>query len=197
MLLLRLEPELELRVKEEARGGTGGGGAAAAWKWRPRTTDVAEAPASVARVAGSGDWDSTTSPTLLAPRLVPAPGSKAADEAGVNRSLLMRPRTRAVWLVPADSRRFRAVVTAAAGPQAAEAAVVAVAVDDREVFRQQIDDTAGSGEANACTAPAQAAMGIPIDVDLTDGRRLTVTVDFVPGGGIGGAVRFGSPVIER
>jgi hypothetical protein len=75
--------------------------------------------------------------------------------------------------------------------------VVAVAVDDREVFRQQIDAAAGSSEATAGKAPQAAAAGIPIDVDLTSGRRLTVTVDFVPSGGIGGAVRFGSPVIER
>ncbi|MFM8804157.1 MAG: hypothetical protein ACKOK8_09645, partial [Planctomycetia bacterium] len=39
--------------------------------------------------------------------------------------------------------------------------------------------------------------GIPIDVDLTNSRRLTVTVDFVPGNGIGGAVRFANPIIER
>lgn len=134
---------------------------------------------------------------FFAPRIIDP--SEAAPETAppAAASIIMRPRTVAIWRLPADSRRFRAVVTAAAGPQAAEAAVVAVAVDDREVFRQQIDATAGSGEANAGTAPAQAGMGIPIDVDLTDGRRLTVTVDFVPGGGIGGAVRFGSPVIER
>jgi hypothetical protein len=38
---------------------------------------------------------------------------------------------------------------------------------------------------------------VPIDVDLASGRRLTVTVDFVTGGGIGGAVQFTDPVIER
>jgi len=124
-------------------------------------------------------------------------GPKRAADGATAPSIIMRPRTVAVWRLPPDSRRFRAVVASAAGPQAADAAVVAVAVDDREVFRRQIDAAAGAGEATAGKAPQPAATGIPIDVDLTSGRRLTVTVDFVPSGGIGGAVRFGSPVIER
>jgi hypothetical protein len=61
---------------------------------------------------------------------------------------------------------------------------VAVAVDDRELFRRQVDASVGDPPA-----------GIPIDVDVTSGRRLTVTVDFA--GGVGGAVRFTGPVIER
>jgi hypothetical protein len=36
-----------------------------------------------------------------------------------------------------------------------------------------------------------------LDVDLAGGRRLTVTVDFGGAGGIGGAVLFSDPVIER
>jgi len=124
-------------------------------------------------------------------------GSKRAADGATAPSIIMRPRTVAVWRLPPDSRRFRAVVASAAGPQAADATTVTVAVDDREVFRRQIDATTGSGEATAGKAPQPAAAGIPIDVDLTSGRRLTVTVDFDPSGGIGGAVRFGSPVIER
>ena len=146
---------------------------------------------------------------FFSPRTIDAPGNDhdatQPAAAGQHRatggaaapSILMRPRTVAIWRLPPDSRRFHAVVAPAAGPQAADAAVVTVAVDDREVFRRQIDAAAGSGEATAGKAPQAAAAGIPIDVDLTSGRRLTVTVDFVPGGGIGGAVRFGSPVIER
>lgn len=145
---------------------------------------------------------------FFAPRMIETSGTEPKTPqpaaTGLNRttggaapSIIMRPRTVAVWRLPPDSRRFHAVVAAAAGPQAADAAVVAVAVDDREVFRRQIDAAAGSGEATAGTAPEQGGAGIPIDVDLTSGRRLTVTVDFVPGSGIGGAVRFGSPVIER
>jgi hypothetical protein len=68
-----------------------------------------------------------------------------------------------------------------------------VAVDDRELFRRQIDAAAsatGEGEAGGSN-------GIPLDVDLAGGRRLTLTVDFGGAGGIGGAVLFSDPVIER
>ena len=146
--------------------------------------------------------------TFFAPRVIDARGAEqetpqpAAN--GLNRttggaapSIVMRPRTVAVWRLPADSRRFHAIVAPVTGPQAADAAVVTVSVDDREVFRRQIDAATGSGEATTGKAPQQGGAGIPIDVDLTSGRRLTVTVDFVPSHGIGGAVRFGSPVIER
>ena len=129
---------------------------------------------------------------FFAPRTIDVPrgeGTPAATEgkrgdAGTAvTSIVMRPRTVSVWRLPPDSRRFRAVVAAAAGPQAADATVVAVAVDDRELFRRPIG--------------GDAAAGVPIDVELASGRRLTVTIDVVPGGGIGGAVRFTNPVIER
>lgn len=130
-----------------------------------------------------------------------AAGPHRTTDGGAAPSILMRPRTVAIWRLPPDSRRFRTVVAPANALQAADATVVIVSVDDREVFRRQIDATAGSGEAT--TVPAseqggvQGTLGIPIDVDLTSGRRLTLTVDFVPGNGIGGPVHFGSPVIER
>ncbi len=122
----------------------------------------------------------------------PAAGGRPAIAARAAPGIIMRPRTVAVWRLPADSLRFRTVVAAAAGPQAIDPVVVAVAVDDRELFRRQLGGPAGSaGEAEPDGA------GVPIDVDLTSARRLTVTVDFVPGNGVGGAVRFISPVIER
>ncbi|MFM1996032.1 MAG: hypothetical protein RLZZ111_419 [Planctomycetota bacterium] len=105
--------------------------------------------------------------------------------------LVIRPRTIATWRLPPDARRFRARV-APASAAAGEAAVVAVSIDGREVFRRPVDG-GSTPEADASAAPA----GIPIDVDVTTGRRLTLSVDFAPGGGMGGAVRFGSPVIER
>lgn len=107
------------------------------------------------------------------------------------KGLVIRPRTVATWRLPADARRFRAHVAPAAATNAA-AAVVVVSVDGREVFRLPVDGSSPP-ESAATTAPA----GIPIDVDVTAGRRLTLSVDFAPGGGMGGAVRFGSPVIER
>ena len=126
--------------------------------------------------------------SFFAPRTI-----DAVDGAVAAPGIIMRPRTVAVWRLPPDSRRFRAVVASAAGAQAADAAMVVVVADDRELFRRQID----AGAASAGGASEQGGEGIPIDIDLTSARRLTVKVEFVPGGGIGGAVRFTSPVVER
>ena len=143
---------------------------------------------------------------FFAPRTIgPTGGDTAPVAAGIKRvdagtatpSILMRPRTVAVWRLPPDSRRFRAVVAAAAGPQAADATVVAVAVDDREVFRRQIGGGAAAAGDDRGPVGEPPSAEVPIDVDLASGRRLTVTVDVGPGGGIGGAVRFADPVIER
>lgn len=132
---------------------------------------------------------------FFAPRKTSIPPEAAPTGSGRPQpGMIMRPRTVAVWRLPADSRRFRTVVSAAAGPQAADPVMVTVAVDDRELFRRQLGATTGAAAAVA----AQADDGsIPIDIDLTSSRRLTVTVDFVPGNGIGGAVRFANPIIER
>ena len=137
---------------------------------------------------------------FFAPRIIDSGTSGAVSgmAAGFGPpDIIMRPRTVAIWRLPPDSRRFRAVVAAVAGPQAADVTVVAVSVDDRELFRRQIDATAGAAADATGDASPQALEGISIDVDLTAGRRLAVTVDFGAGGGIGGAVRFIAPVIER
>lgn len=123
--------------------------------------------------------------------LVPFFAPRATGQRSAAPGLVMRPRTVATWRLPSDSRRFRARVAPASGASAA-VAVVIVSVDGKEVFRRPIDGSSGS-EAGAAAAPD----GIAIDVDVTTGRRLTLTVDFAPGGGMGGAVRFGSPAIER
>ena len=52
---------------------------------------------------------------FFAPRLVPRPGAADSGDDGGGRSLLMRPRTLAVWRVPADSRRVHASVVRATG----------------------------------------------------------------------------------
>jgi hypothetical protein len=70
-------------------------------------------------------------------------------------------------------------------------------VDDREVFRRQIGAGAFADDVDRDPVREPPGQGVPIDVDLASGRRLTVTVDFGAGGGIGGAVRFTDPVIER
>jgi len=110
-----------------------------------------------------------------------APRVAAADSIFPRPGLVVRPRTVAVWRIPANARRFRTTVAAAAGKQATDTAIVAIAIDGREVFRRQLE-------------PAES---IPIDVELTGGRRLSVTVDFGNVGTTGGAVRFTEPVIEK
>jgi hypothetical protein len=135
--------------------------------------------------AGGGD----VTPRSAAPKRIGA--GPAATE------IVMRPRTVSVWRLPPDSRRFRTVVAAVAGDQAADATTVAVAVDDREVFRRQIGGGAAADAVDLDPVRETAGEGVAIDVDLAAGRRLTVTVDFGAGGGIGGAVRFTDPVIER
>lgn len=135
--------------------------------------------------AGGGD----VTPRSAAPKRIGA--GPAATE------IVMRPRTVSVWRLPPDSRRFRTVVAALAGDQAADGTTVAVAVDDREVFRRQIGGGAVADDVDRDPVRETAGEGVPIDVDLAAGRRLTVTVDFGAGGGIGGAVRFTDPVIER
>lgn len=140
---------------------------------------------SLARAAGLESFfapRSMTARTAIAGR----PDAPAASRS----ALIMRPRTVATWRLPADSRRLRTVLTAVGGPQAADAAVVIVSVDDREVLRHHVDATVSLGGDGA-------AAGVPVDVDLTNGRRLTVTVDFVSPRGVGAGVVFADPVIER
>lgn len=137
---------------------------------------------------------------FFAPRTLPGDGEWPRP------GLVMRPRTVAVWRLPADGRRFRAVVSPAAGRQAAGGAVVAVAIDDREVFRRQvdaatlIDNASAERSADGATGDGRvgpAVAGIPIDLDVSGGRRLTVTVDFCVPGATSAAVRFTDPVVEK
>ncbi len=132
---------------------------------------------------------------FFAPREVAAASSQGP--ATPRSSLIMRPRTVATWRLPADSRRFRGVIAAAGGPQAVDPVAVAVAVDDRELFRRQIDGTTVGSAEDGKAAGEDGPVGVPVDVDVTGGRRLTVTVDFGSAGGIGGAILFRDAVVER
>lgn len=125
------------------------------------------------------------------PGLAPFFAPRATGQRSASPGLVMRPRTVATWRLPPDGRRFRTHVSPAV-PSGDAAAVVSVSVDGREVFRRPVD-----GASSTETDAAASAAGIPVDVDVTAGRRLTLSVDFAPSGGMGGAVRFGSPVIER
>jgi len=106
------------------------------------------------------------------PRPVPAAGDRSPP------GLVIRPRTVAVWRIPAGGRRFRTRLASAAdaGP-----ATVTISVDDRRVFEQVV-----SGQE-----------ATPVELDLAGGRRLGVTVDFGPAGALAGAVRLEEPVIEQ
>jgi hypothetical protein len=143
-------------------------------------TEVAPFFAGLGQVAG------------LAPFLAPRPlrPAGAAAEPGGVADLVVRPRTVAAWRVPPRSRRFRTTLAPAAWGTASGTSVVAVDLDGREVFRGTVG---GSGSPGG----DPAAGGKPIDVDVSSARRLTVTVDFAPGGGVGCPVRFGDPVFDQ
>ena len=119
--------------------------------------------------------------SFFAPRSVVAEG-------GVPRpGLVIRPRTAAVWRLPPEARRFRTSIAPAGGARATGISEVIVTVDDREVFRRQID----------ASAVDPGAEGIPIEVDVAGGRRLGVTVGFVSASDSGCPVRFTSPAVEQ
>lgn len=111
---------------------------------------------------------------FFAPRVVtPQPAGSPA--------LLLRPRTVAVWRVPADSRRFFGTLRPASA--AAPRAAVVIDLDGREVFR---------GGFTADDPPAE----LPIDLDVAGVRRLTLTVDFAAGGP-GGPLRLDDARFEK
>lgn len=110
---------------------------------------------------------------FFAPRAVPA------DRDVPQPGLLVRPRTVAVWRLPTGSRRLRTAITPATKAPHAPA-IVAISLDEREVFRGSI------------TAESPAI----IDLDLVGGRRLTLTVDFGAAAG-SGPVRLAAPIIEK
>lgn len=107
----------------------------------------------------------------FAPR--PVPGDNAAAP-----GLVIRPRTVAVWRIPAGGRRFRSRVATYGGTGPA---TVTVSVDDRRVFEHVVS----------------GAEATPIDLDLAGGRRLGVTVDFGPAAALSGAVLLEEPVIDQ
>jgi hypothetical protein len=117
-----------------------------------------------------------------------APRSVSAGEGFPRPGFVIRPRTEAVWRLPADARRLRTVVAPAAAIRAAGATRVVVSVDGRELFR---------GDVDASVCGPETPEGLPVDIDLTGGRRLAVTVDFGTAADPGGPVRFTSPVIEQ
>lgn len=110
---------------------------------------------------------------FFAPRQVPA------DRDFSTAGLLVRPRTLAVWQLPPGSRRLRTAIASAAKASPAPT-IVAISLDDREVFR----------------GPVAAESPTSIDLDLVGARRLTLLVDFGSPAG-SPPVRLAAPVIEK
>lgn len=106
-------------------------------------------------------------------------------EKGVaRRDLLVRPRTVAVWRVPAGSRSFTTSIVPAAA--VGGGALVVIAIDEREVFRGSVDAAATTdGE------------GLVVATDLDGARRLSITVDYGRAGPVGGAVILRDPLFTK
>ncbi len=93
-----------------------------------------------------------------------------ADPEGAAGALIVRPRTTITWRVPTEARRFHGSLRRDVPAQATAAVDVSLAVDGAERFRRRLGGGAGdSGEP------------VAIDLDVTAGRRLTLTLDFVAG----------------
>jgi hypothetical protein len=113
-----------------------------------------------------------------------APRTVAAADGGI-ASLVVRPRTVATWRVPTESRRFRGAISRTVPAEAAAAVDVAVAVDGREAWRRRLGGGAGDEQEP-----------VAIDLEVAGGRRLTLTVDFVPGD-MGCGVRLTAGAFEK
>jgi hypothetical protein len=118
---------------------------------------------------------------FFAPRVVPMAGAGADGIDAARRSLFVRPRAVAVWRVPTDSRQFRARVVRTVRSESAAAVRVIVHLDDRPVWEQTLDSDGPTGA---------------IDIAVADGRRLSITVDFVADD-MGCPVRFDDAVFEK
>lgn len=122
--------------------------------------------------------------SFFAPRIVPAAGDAPA-------AIIMRPRTVATWRVPADARRFRARVTRDLVETATARVEVAAAVDGREAFRARLPNTPASRAGSADEQTSDI-----LDLDVTGGRRLTLTIEFA-GSDVGCPVRLTEAVFEQ
>lgn len=119
---------------------------------------------------------------FFAPRSIPPAGDSGPG------ALILRPRTVISWRVPDKARVFR-VRLARDVPETSPAAVeVAVAVDDQEACRV--------GLGLHASDPGESPRPGPLEADVSSGRRLTITVDFV-GGSLGCPVRLTEPVFEQ
>ncbi len=114
---------------------------------------------------------------FFAPRTVP-------DEGDGPATLIVRPQTVITWRVPTESRRFRGALVRNVSAEADALVEVSLALDGDEVFRRRL------GPAGDTEEP------VAVDLDLADGRRLTLTIDFVAGD-IGCGVRLVGGAFEK
>jgi hypothetical protein len=113
-----------------------------------------------------------------------APRTVAAEDDGA-AAVVVRPRTVATWRVPAESRRFRTAISRTVPAEAAAAVEATLAIDGREAWRRRL-----GGEAGDEREP------VAIDLDVAGARRLTLTIDFVPGD-LGCGVRLTGGAFEK
>lgn len=124
----------------------------------------------------------------LAGFFAPRPGGARTE--GGRPGLVLRPRTRAVWRIPPDVRRFRAVLEplpVQTGEPRTDPAMVTVLIDGEGVLRRPVRDLDGGGNG----------AGVPLLVEIAAGRRLEILCDFPEAGGMGGPVLLGAPVFEK
>jgi len=107
-----------------------------------------------------------------------------ADPEGGGGTLVVRPRTVASWRIPAAARRLRATLDRDVPAGSPARVLVTLTVDDREVFRRELD------------AATTAAGPIAIDCDVAAGRRLTLSVESAADD-LGCGVRLSAAAFEK
>lgn len=148
----------------------------------PEAVDVEPAFGSLAGVEGLA--------AFFAPRSVPA-----ADGQGPP-AMVLRPRTVATWRVPTDARRFRARLSRDVVETAPATVDAVVELDGREVARHRLGGIAEAAGGSAGPGPEPSGGPAAVDIDVSAGRRLTLTVDFV-GTDLGCPVRIVDAVFEK
>lgn len=123
---------------------------------------------------------------MFEPRFLTLPDGRPA--------MLLAPRTRMQWKLPAGVRRLR-LSAQVERPEAGGGELV-IRVDDRELHRQAVVESAAAGGlADDAAAPSG------IDIDVAGGRRLELLVDFPEASGgrlLGlGRVRVVDPRLEK
>lgn len=140
----------------------------------PESVAVEPAFGGLAGIEGLKDF--------FTPRSVPPAGDRGPA------ALILRPRTVITWRVPDKARVFRVRLSRDVPDTSPAAVEVAVAVDGREACR--------IGLSPPGSDPGESVRPDPIEADVSSGRRLTITVDFV-GGSLGCPVKLTEPVFEQ